>query len=54
MDRMGLNWGVADFKKCDQTGQWYFLEVNSNPMFSVFDQIASGRLSSAIINYLIK
>jgi hypothetical protein len=53
MDHMGLNWGAADFKKCDKTGKWYFLEVNSNPMFSVFDKEAGGTISKAIIGTLL-
>ncbi len=35
MDILGLDWGTADFKKSAENGNYHFLEVNSNPMFSV-------------------
>ena len=54
MDQMGLNWGAADFKRCIKTGEWFFLEVNSNPMFSVFDRKTSGKISDAIFESLLK
>jgi len=52
MTRMGLNWGAADFKYDKEEDKYYFLEVNSNPMFSVFDRIANGKISDAIVKYL--
>ena len=52
MNRMQLNWGAADFKRCAQTGQWYFLEVNSNPMFSVFDRKVDQKISQSILQFL--
>lgn len=54
MDKMGLNWGAVDFKRCHQTEKWYFLEVNSNPMFSVFDRKAAGKISDKIFQSLLK
>ena len=54
MDKLGLNWGAADFKKCRRTAQWYFLEVNSSPMFSVFDRKAAGKICDAILEFLLK
>jgi len=53
MDQIGLNWGAADFKKSDTTGKWYFLEVNSDPMFSVFDRKAEGKISDSILQSLL-
>ena len=52
MDQMKLVWGAADFKECQQTGHWYFLEVNSDPMFSVFDRKSDGRIARSILHYL--
>ena len=52
MDQLGLDWGAADFKYDTKTNKYFFLEVNSNPMFSVFDRISEGKLSSSIIRVL--
>jgi glutathione synthase/RimK-type ligase-like ATP-grasp enzyme len=52
MDHMKLVWGAADFKECQQTGKWYFLEVNSDPMFSVFDRKSDGRIARSVLHYL--
>ena len=54
MDEMGLDWGAADFKYDRKTDKYFFLEVNSNPMFSVFDRISEGILSTSIIRTLRK
>ena len=53
MDGLGMDWGAADFKICSRTAQWFFLEVNSNPMFSVFDRKAEGNISDAILQFLL-
>lgn len=53
MDSLGMDWGAADFKQCDDCGKLYFLELNSNPMFSVFDQVGKGVLTTAILNFLL-
>ena len=50
MNQMGMDWGAADFKWRDET--FYFLEINSNPMFSVFEKIAQGKISSQILYFL--
>jgi len=52
MDRLGLNWGAADFKEDSKSKKLYFLEVNSNPMFSVFDKISNGQITTEILNTL--
>lgn len=54
MTAMGLDWCAADFKSDPETGQLTFLEINSNPMFSVFDKIAQGRITDAIAGFLTK
>ena len=53
MNRMQLNWGAADFKRCARTEQWYFLEVNSNPMFSVFDRKTKGKIGQSILKFIL-
>ena len=53
MNSLGLNFGAADFKQCSETGRHLFLEVNSAPMFSSFDQILSGEMTDAIIDWLV-
>lgn len=52
MDRLGLDFGAADFKTCPETGHPLFLEVNSAPMFAAFDRVAAGALSDAILDWL--
>jgi hypothetical protein len=52
MDRLGLDFGAADFKTCPRTGAWLFLEVNSAPMFVGFDRAAGGSLADAILDWL--
>lgn len=49
---LGLDFAAADFKADPNTGAWQFLEINSNPMFAGFDQIAAGALSDALLTYL--
>jgi glutathione synthase/RimK-type ligase-like ATP-grasp enzyme len=52
MDRLGLEFGAADFKTCPETGQLLFLEVNSGPMFAAFDRAAKGAITHAIADFL--
>ncbi len=47
MDAMHLEWGAADFKENNDAP--VFLEVNSHPMFSRFDQCANGKICDAIL-----
>jgi hypothetical protein len=53
MDRLGLDFGAADFKTCPRTGAWLFLEVNSAPMFVGFDRATGGApIADAILDRL--
>lgn len=49
---VGLEWAAADFKVEAGSGELVFLEVNSNPMFSVFDSAADGEISKSIVRRL--
>jgi hypothetical protein len=51
-DHLGLTFAAADFKTDERTGELQFLEINTNPMFAGFDQIAAGALSDAILRHL--
>ncbi|MDQ5769639.1 hypothetical protein [Thiothrix subterranea] len=51
-DHLGLDFAAADFKTDPHTGEWQFLEINTNPMFAGFDQVAAGALSDALLTYL--
>lgn len=48
-DRMGLDYAAADLKSDTVTGRLKFLEINTMPMFTGYDDAASGRLSDAIL-----
>jgi hypothetical protein len=52
--RLGLDYAAADLKTDPQTGALKFLEVNSMPMFTGYDNSAQGRLSDAILLTLLK
>jgi hypothetical protein len=54
MEHLGLDFGAADFKRCPDTGEDRFLEVNSAPMFAAFDRVATGALSGAILDWLMQ
>lgn len=51
---MGLDYAAADLKTNPRTGRLEFLEVNSMPMFTGYDDAAQGRLSDAILLTLNK
>lgn len=53
-DRLGLDYAAADLKTHPATGKLLFLEVNTMPMFSGYDDAASGRLSDAMLLTLMK
>ena len=53
MAQLDLDWFAADFK-IPSVGAPVFLEVNSNPMFSVFDVVSKGALTSAMLDQLHK
>ena len=55
MDAMGLDWGAADFKiGAEGEEEPVFLEVNSDPMFSVFDRIGKGAITGAMFEMLLE
>ncbi len=53
-DAIELDFAAADFMRDDATGDWCFLEVNSQPMFAAFDDICDGKLCDAMIDHLLK
>jgi hypothetical protein len=53
MERMGLDYGAADFKAHPDTGELVFLEVNSGPMFAGFDAVSANAVSDAILDFLV-
>jgi len=50
---LGLDFAAADFKTCPGTKELLFLEVNTGPMFSVFDRASEGKLCEAMIQRLM-
>lgn len=50
-DTLGLDFSAADFMK-DESGNYRFLEVNSQPMFAAFDRVAEGELCDKILDHL--
>jgi hypothetical protein len=48
-DRMGLDYAAADLKSDTVTGKLKFLEINTMPMFTGYDDAAGGRLSDAMV-----
>lgn len=52
--RLGLDYAAADLKTNPRTGKLEFLEVNTMPMFTGYDDAAKGRLSDAIFLTLKK
>lgn len=51
-DRLGLDFGAADFKTCPDTGRLLLLEVNTGPMFAAFDRVSDGTVTAAIASFL--
>ena len=51
-DHLGLTFAPADFKTDAVSGELQFLEINTNPMFAGFDQVAAGALSDALLWHL--
>lgn len=49
---IGLDFCAFDLKTRADTGALCFLEVNSSPMFTAFDALASGALSEAMVKVL--
>lgn len=54
MDRLGMEYGAADFKTDAETGELVFLEINSGPMFVAFDRASGYAVSDAILDYLAR
>lgn len=54
MDRLRMEYGAADFKTDEQTGELVFLEINSGPMFAGFDRASDNAVSDAILDYLAR
>lgn len=54
MDRLGMEYGAADFKTDAETGELVFLEINSGPMFVAFDRSSGYAVSDAILDYLLR
>jgi hypothetical protein len=52
-DAIELDFAAADFMRNDATGEWCFLEVNSQPMFAAFDDACDGQLCDAMIDHLL-
>jgi hypothetical protein len=52
MERLGLDFGAADFKACAETGRLLFLEINNGPMFVAFDAACGGELTAAMGDFL--
>jgi hypothetical protein len=52
MDALEMDYGAADFKTDPDDGRLTFLEINSGPMFSAFDQVSDHAVSDAILDYL--
>lgn len=50
-DQLGLGFAAADFKTDPSRGKLQFLEINTNPMFAGFDQVARGAISDAMLRH---
>lgn len=47
-NKLGLDYAAADLKTNPKTGTLEFLEINTMPMFTGYDNVAEGRLSDAM------
>jgi glutathione synthase/RimK-type ligase-like ATP-grasp enzyme len=54
MERLGMEYGGADFKTDAATGELVFLEINSGPMFAAFDRASGGAVSDALLDWLTR
>ena len=43
-----------DFKRQDETGEWFFLEANSMPSYQGYDIRARGAISRAVVAWLMR
>jgi glutathione synthase/RimK-type ligase-like ATP-grasp enzyme len=53
-DMMGLDYAAADFKTCPRGRGFLFLEINTMPFLTGYDDAVSGRLSDAVLLTLTK
>ncbi len=53
-DRLNLEYAAADFKTCPRGRGFLFLEVNTMPVLTGYDNAVSGRLSDAILLTLLE
>jgi hypothetical protein len=44
----------VDFKIEKETGVWYFLEANTMPCYEGYDRRAGGRISGALVDWLVR
>lgn len=51
-NELGLDYSAADLKTCPETGKLMFLEINTMPMMTGYDNVLNGYLSLAIIDVL--
>jgi len=51
-DEFGLSFAAADLKTNTATGDIEFLEINSMPMFAVYDRVSEGELNKTILKEL--
>ncbi len=51
---LGLDYAAADLKTNPDTGRLEFLEINTMPMFTGYDVVASGKLSDSLVTTLRK
>ena len=52
-DRLGLDYAATDLKFNPRANNFQFLEINSMPMFTAYDDHTEGRLSDAILLHLM-
>ena len=53
MQKFRMNFGAADFKTDPDTGELIFLELNTSPMFALFNQVSNGLLCQAMVQQLL-
>ena len=53
LEALSMDWGAADFKACEKTGELRFLEINSGPMFVAFDLACGGALCDGMLEWLV-
>jgi len=46
--KLTLGFSAADFKTCPETGNYKFLEINTMPMITGYDNVLEGQLSDAL------